>query len=71
MANEGPLNTSVGGNDVSVGSKDWSNATNHFSSDNSYATVALDGINLISRYLISRDFGFSIPEGAGVTGFEW
>ncbi|MGB7479202.1 MAG: DUF6701 domain-containing protein [Burkholderiaceae bacterium] len=44
----------------------WSNPNNARSSDNSYATVSLDGT--VSRYLWCSGYGFSIPTGSVING---
>lgn len=45
----------------------WNNPGNITADDTNYATAALTG-NETSRYLRARDFGFSIPTGATITG---
>ena len=55
---------SVGG----FGTQAWSNAGNAVSSNNSYASVTLDGQT--SNYLRCLGYGFSIPPGATILGIE-
>ena len=45
----------------------WNNLGNITADDLNYATAALTG-NETSRYLRARDFGFTIPTGATITG---
>lgn len=45
----------------------WNNIGNITADDLNYATAALTG-NETSRYLRARDFGFTIPTGATITG---
>ena len=45
----------------------WNNIGNITADDLNYATAALAG-NETSRYLRARDFGFTIPTGATITG---
>lgn len=55
------------------GAPDWSNLTNILSSDNSYATVTVDGASPTiywSDYVYAQNFGFSIPTGNVITGLD-
>lgn len=47
----------------------WNNPGNITADDTNYATAALTG-NETSRYLRARDFGFTIPTGATITGIS-
>lgn len=53
---------------ANVGSgADWSNMSNAYSSNNSYATVELDDWET-SEYLQCTNYGFSIPVGSSISG---
>ncbi len=49
-----------------IGSVAWTNAGRAISSNNSYATISLDGAT--SNYLKCLNFGFTIPTGATING---
>lgn len=52
------------------GSVDWNNASNVFSNNNSYATVALSSGSPRSYSLNITNFGLSIPSNATITGLQ-
>lgn len=57
-------------NDASFGTTAWSNPSNAASSNDSYATVAVDNTPTDSQYLKVSNFGFTIPAGATINGIE-
>jgi len=65
MASEGPLNPSTLAS-VSDGLTPWTDAANAASSNNAYATVALEDSQ--SDFLEAKNFGFAIPAGATIDG---
>lgn len=74
MASAGPNSPGSGTSDGTIGDTDWSNPSNIMASDNSYATVSLDGgSGETTSYLVAGDMGFSIPTGATIDGIlvEW
>lgn len=50
-----------------VGSNSWTSPGNSVSSNNSYATVGAKGI---TQYLLTSNFGFSIPSPSGIAGIQ-
>lgn len=64
MASQGPNSPSSASN-VANTAFAWSNVTNVFSSDNSYATNTCSGN---TDYILATGFGFSIPSGATIDG---
>ena len=63
-SSQGPINPTVS---ITAGdSEQWSNLNNIISSDNSYATVSVDGT--VSNTLSATNFGFSIPSNAVING---
>ncbi len=58
-----------GANVSGAGTQAWSSATNAYTDDNSFATVAVND-NQQSNYLQVTNFGFSIPSNAVILGIE-
>lgn len=56
----------TGADDVTVGTVSWTNPTNIYALDTTYATCILDTNQ--SHYLKATNFGFSLPSNAVVTG---
>lgn len=54
-------------NMTGIGADAWSNPGNAQASDDAYARVTL-GSGGISNYLVAKDWGFSIPDGAAIDG---
>lgn len=54
------------------GDNAWTNPSRASASDNSYATSAIDPINMNgwSQYLTVTNFGFAIPDGATIDGIQ-
>ncbi len=55
-------------NQGGIGTRPWSNTGNAISSNNSYASVAVDGQT--SNWLRCLNYGFAIPAGATIVGIE-
>lgn len=68
MASSGPNAPGTLVDDVSVGTKAWTNPTNAASSNNVYSTISSTGVTTTSHYLSATNFGFSIPSGATIDG---
>lgn len=66
-ATSGPRNGGTFADDGSIGTKTWASTGNAITSNNSYATVALNDFE-ISHYLKATNFGFSIPAGSTING---
>jgi len=69
MASSGPNYPGTVVNDIGIGTRAWSNATNVGASDNTYAT-AFHLAGGTTQYLKATNFGFSIPSGATIDGIE-
>jgi len=67
MASLGPNNPATAANDATLGSNAWSNTSNAFSSNNSYATATLADSET-TQYLKLTNFGFAVPSGNRITG---
>lgn len=67
---QGPLSPSSGTTDSSIGTYNWSNPTNIYTSNYSWADVGSFGVggDKISYYLVASGFNFSIPSGATING---
>jgi uncharacterized delta-60 repeat protein len=66
---EGPRIATATGDcieDASIGTVAWTTPGNAFSSNDTYASVSVDGTT--SRYIKCTNFGFSIPSGVTITG---
>jgi hypothetical protein len=66
----GPNNPTAGASVTGVGTVAWSNPTNIYSDNSSYATVALATSSTISNYLQASGYGFSIPTDATISGIS-
>lgn len=64
---QGPLTCATGAEDSSFGTTAWTNPSNITASDNSYATLNSQPATN-TRYLKATNCGFSVPNGAVVTG---
>lgn len=74
MASQGPLNPGTSADDASTGTEIWSNVGtpgNTAASDNARCTAALSSANPNSHYLVVTNFGFTIPTGATIDGYEF
>ena len=70
---QGPLSPTNTNNNTSIGTLEWLNTDNVKISDNNYSTVSFnntDGTTLTSNYLVSSNFGFSIPTEAIINGIK-
>lgn len=67
MASSGPNSGGTFSDDSSVGITAWSNVNNAASSNNSYATCALNP-GADGHYLKCTNFGFAIPGGSTIDG---
>src|SRR6478672_5170058 len=67
----GPFNSGTGTNVTGIGSVAWATPNNIVvSGDGAYATASLASTNSTSNYLQGSNYGFSIPTGAIINGFE-
>lgn len=69
MASQGPNSCGTGANDAAVGTRAWSNPTNIYTVNSSYASAtSLSVGTFTTNYLKATNFGFSIPGGATIDG---
>lgn len=71
--NDTKINPASVTNDASAGTLAWTNPSNGSTSDDAYATAALQAPpapNTNTQYLKALDFGFDIPTGATINGIE-
>ena len=68
--NTSATNPGTSANDaVNGGTINWANPNNAFTSDNVYATAALNALE-VSKLLVLTNFGFAIPSGATILGIK-
>lgn len=65
----GPGSPSAAADDTTVGTSIWSNPTNVFANDASYATNTVNA-NAASDYLDATGFGFNVPSDATIVGVK-
>ncbi len=65
MSSTGNVFPGTGANDASIGATAWTNPGNITATDASDATC---NAGASSQYLVAKNFGFSIPAGAGING---
>ena len=64
---QGPLSPTAAANNAGIGSNAWSTPGNALVSDNNHATTSAKGI---TNYLITSDYGFSIPSPSAINGIQ-
>src|SRR5574343_1720751 len=71
MADTGALNPSAGSTSNAVGTKDWSNPTNIYSSNDADASASQVGVGTVyTYYLKAQTFGAAVPTGATINGIK-
>jgi hypothetical protein len=68
MASQGPNNPTAAVDDTSSGSRVWSNPTNVFSSNNTYAQASTFLATNVTHGLKVTGFGFTVPTGSTING---
>ncbi len=69
-ASTGAVNAGTGSNDNSIGTVPWTNPGNITTSVGSTFSTATVASPIVSNYLKSSNYGFSIPAGATINGIQ-
>ncbi len=71
LLSSGPNSPGTMANDNSVGVTPWTNVNNAKISDNTYATSFDNNAGAATNYLVSTNFGFSVPNNASIAGVKF